>query len=202
MEVSNCTANTYNFSVALPVSLSSPSETSFTVTFFCNGVTTVSDELLSGDEALEWAQDVLGSYGTWTLVDNTLFLSGSTCSTGTLSAQSYPIEAEEELILFLDNSSPQAIEDLFRGSSTGVSVNHQRVGDTTWLDAMSEIGFAYADQYTDPTTQWDHVQAGGDGYNIRESEATARGKTPREVLDGVGDKTYGYDFFVDEYAEY
>lgn len=86
-----CVSCIFTYHVVLPAAEALPPDPCaialsnlFQVVFFCNGRTFTSQIFNDPANALTWAQDVLGSYGTWTLVGNDLIVTESMCSTGSL----------------------------------------------------------------------------------------------------------------------
>lgn len=199
--------NTFDLSVVLPINDASPPFIFFQIFFTCNGVTFSSDQMNNAEDTLEWAQDELASFGTWTVVNNTLYLSDSLCGVGSIYLIVSAIDqggSDAEGSMDIDDSSPVAILDIFGAGLIDVSVNHSRVTDSEWIANMLAIGFKYGDPFPDPISHWNHLipSGGGDGYNILESEALLLGKTLATVQDGVGNETYGYDFIDGEYSDY
>lgn len=89
----DCTFNTFNYNVALPIF----PDIFFKVIFNCNGVIMTSDVFDNSEDALAWAQEELPTFGTWSVVDDTLYLSDSLCSTGSLSYQVVELDSEDVL---------------------------------------------------------------------------------------------------------
>lgn len=196
--------NTFTLSVKLPISDASPPDLFFKIHFNCNGIITISDAFASSADALSWAQEELPTFGTWSVSDNTLYLSDCLCGVGSLSLTVTSETQGDATAMAIDDSSPQAISRILGFSVVDVSTNHQRSTDTVWQGEMLLCHWKYADAYADNITGGYHVKplGGGDGYNILESEVVARGDTLANFLDGVGNETYGYDFFDGEFTAY
>lgn len=199
--------NTFDLSVVLPINDASPPFIFFQIFFNCNGINFSSDQLNNADDALEWAQDELASFGTWTVVNNTLYLSESLCGVGSINLIVSTLEqgdVDGAGSMDIDDSSPVAIDRILGGSFVDVSLNHARATDSFWKNEISQIRYKYADAYTDNINGMYHVKpaGGGDGYNMLASEVTALGKDIATYLGGVGNVTYGYDFFDGEFTVY
>lgn len=117
--------NTLDYSVSLPIDLSSPPQILFTVSFFCNGVSFTSPTFDNGDDALIWAQNTLGAFGTWSLDNNVLTVTGTTCSTGVLSVQSTTIADEQN-----QNNSISLL-----------TANQQAANSDVWCFSALHIGY-------------------------------------------------------------
>lgn len=102
-------------------------------------------------------------------------------------------------VMDLDISSPVAITDILGFSCRRMSQKQIRATDVDFLALMQPINWLFSDPWPDPHSQWYHVKplGGGDGPNYLLSEAIARGKTLATVQDGIGDITYGWDWFID-----
>lgn len=83
--MADCISNTFDYSTILP-------DGSFTLQFTCNGTTLTSGDTAfeSWSDALQWAIDNWGGFGTWTLEEDVLRVSGTLCSVGALFA--YPAD--------------------------------------------------------------------------------------------------------------
>lgn len=190
--------NTFTLSVDLPVF----PDIFFKVVFNCNGYTLISDEFNNGNDALAWAEDQLGDFGEWSLSGNTLGLFESLCGVGSLTTIASSESSEDSgLVLALDNSSPQAITDIYGLVAVDSSVNSEKGNDTDWQNKVELLSGLFIEPIAGSTSQWALYKAvGSDGYNIVLSEVTDRGEDIDTLLDGVGAVTYGYGFFEDALA--
>lgn len=193
--------NTFTLSVKLPIDAASPPELFFKIVFNCNGVVTTSDAFASSADALQWAQDELPTFGTWSVSDDTLYLSDCLCGVGSLSVIVTSLDqgGDEGNVLALDDSSPQAILDIWGLAAVDVSANKQRATDTAWKAKVSALTPLFVEPVTGTTSWWAKYMTPSDGYNIQASEGLARTppQTLAQILDGIGNVTYGYGFFED-----
>lgn len=83
--------NTFNLQVTLPIieDVVSP-PISFKIAFNCHGVAFQSPLLTSVEAALEWAQDDLEEFGTWSVEGNILYLADSLCGVGSIGVIEFP----------------------------------------------------------------------------------------------------------------
>lgn len=197
--------NTFTLSVKLPIDDASPPNIFFKVSLNCNGIVTTSDAFSNVDDALEWAQDELPTFGTWSVSDNTLYLSDCLCGVGSLYLTVTSLDQGGDVggnVLALDDSNPQAILDIWGLAAVDVSVNKQRSTDTAWKAKVSALTPLFIEPVTGTTSWWPKYMTPSDGYNIQASEGLARTppQTLAQILDGIGNTTYGYGFFEDALA--
>lgn len=102
-------------------------------------------------------------------------------------------------VLAIDMAAPAAILDVLGFSTRRISQNQLRATDTTFINTITPCDFKFGDPWPDPHSHWYHVAplGGGDGPNYVELETVAMGKTLENTQDGIGDVTYGYDWFLD-----
>lgn len=186
--------NTFSFSVKLPILIQSPPIIFFKVNIFCNGNTFTSPEFDNADDALDFVTENWSEFGDWDIDDDdVLNLTNSLCSTGRIWIDQFneSAEGDDGLILYLDSSSPQTINDIFGITFSDISVNNIRATDTTFVNHMIQCHPVFSDQFPDPEgAQWWHTTSGTEnGYGILASECAARGK-PNPA-------TYAYSFITD-----